>query len=230
MNAVHFLKARSAQDTAPERRGRVSVFRRAQDWLRQRVANDQTALINALPAHVAVLDAQGRIVSVNKAWRKFEAAEPSYGPGPKVGRNYLDICDSASEFGLREAQQLATGVRSVLTGAAEIFSMDCSSHSSSEQRWFALTVTRLGDGPTRGAIVMHRDITDERALENSLRASEFRFRQMAESMRDVFFLIDAVSLQLLYISPAYEVIWGRSCESLDANRPPRIENVHPEDR
>jgi diguanylate cyclase (GGDEF)-like protein/PAS domain S-box-containing protein len=230
MNAVHFLKARSAQDTAPERRGRISVFRRAQDWLRQRGANDQTALINALPAHVAVLDAQGGIVSVNKAWLKFEAAEPNYGPGPKVGRNYLDICDSASEFGLREAQQLATGIRSVLTGAAEIFSMDCSSHSSSEQRWFALTVTRLGDGPTRGAIVMHRDITEERALENSLRASEFRFRQMAESMRDVFFLIDAVSLQLLYISPAYEVIWGRSCESLDANRPPWIANVHPEDR
>ncbi len=230
MNAVHFLKARSAQDLAPERRGRISVFRRAQDWLRHRGANDHTALINALPAHVAVLDAQGIIVSVNTAWRQFEATEPSYGPGAKVGRNYVDICDSASEFGLREAQQMATGIRSVLAGDAEIFSMDCSSHASSKQRWFALTVTRLGDGPTRGAIVLHRDITDERALENSLRASEFRFRQMAESMRDVFFLIDAVSLQLLYISPAYEVIWGRSCESLDANRPPWIASVHPEDR
>jgi diguanylate cyclase (GGDEF)-like protein/PAS domain S-box-containing protein len=230
MNAVHFLRARSTQDLAPERRGRISVFRRAQDWLRHRGASDQTALINALPAHVAVLDAQGSILSVNKAWLKFEAAEPTHGPGAKVGRNYLDICDSASEFGLREAQQMAAGIRSVLAGAVEIFSMDCSCHTSSEQRWFALTVTRLGDGPTRGAIVMHRDITDQRALENSLRASEFRFRQMAESMRDVFFLIDAVSLQLLYISPAYEVIWGRSCESLDANRPPWIAHVHPEDR
>jgi len=230
MNSVHFLRARSAQDAAPERRGRVSVFRRAQDWLRHLGASDQTALINALPAHVAVLDTEGTIVSVNRAWQEFETAEPTYGPGPKVGRNYVEICDSASEFGLREAQQMAAGIRSVLDGAGEIFSMDCSCQSPSEQRWFALTVTRLGDAPARGAIVMYRDITDERALENTLRASEFRFRQMAESMRDVFFLIDAISLQLLYISPAYEVIWGRSCESLDANRPPWIASVHPEDK
>jgi diguanylate cyclase (GGDEF)-like protein/PAS domain S-box-containing protein len=229
MNAVSFLRARATPDQARERRGRVSVFRRAQDWLLHRGAGDQETLLNALPAHVAVLDAHGTILLVNKAWQQFETAAPTYGPGPKVGRNYVEICDSASEAKLHEAKEIAAGIRSVLAGATNIFSTNYPCHTSSQLRWFALTVTPLGHGPTRGAIVMHRDITTERRLEDTLRASEFRFRQMAESMRDVFFLIDAASHRLMYISPAYEAIWGRSCESLDASRPPWTASVHPED-
>ena len=208
----------------------MSLFRRAQDWLRHRGANDQAAILNALPAHVAVLDSQGTIISVNRTWEQFKIAEPAQGPGPTVGRNYIGICDSASRTGSRDAEQIAAGIRSVLAGEAGIFAMNYCCRSSPEQRWFALTVTPMGDEPIRGAIVMHRDITAERATEDSLRASEFRFCQMAESMRDVFFLIDAATLQLLYISPAYEAIWGRSSESLDARCPPWTASVHPEDR
>jgi diguanylate cyclase (GGDEF)-like protein/PAS domain S-box-containing protein len=60
--------------------------------------------------------------------------------------------------------------------------------------------------------------------------SEERFRQLAENIRDAFFLIDTDSYRVLYISPAYEEIWGRSCESLYANPESWLEVVHPEDR
>ena len=60
--------------------------------------------------------------------------------------------------------------------------------------------------------------------------SESRFRQMAENIRDVFFLRDADSGRMLYISPAYEEIWGRSCESLYANPESWTEAIHPDDR
>ena len=60
--------------------------------------------------------------------------------------------------------------------------------------------------------------------------SEERFRQLAENISDVFFLIDTDSHRVSYISPAYEEIWGRSCESLYANPELWIEVVHPEDR
>ena len=53
---------------------------------------------------------------------------------------------------------------------------------------------------------------------------------MAENIRDVFFLIDADSNRMLYISPAYEEIWGRSCESLYANPESWTEAIHPDDR
>jgi diguanylate cyclase (GGDEF)-like protein/PAS domain S-box-containing protein len=69
-----------------------------------------------------------------------------------------------------------------------------------------------------------------RRAQEALTDSEERFRQMAESIRDVFFLIDADSNRMLYISPAYDEIWGRSCESLYANPESWNEAIHPDDR
>jgi diguanylate cyclase (GGDEF)-like protein/PAS domain S-box-containing protein len=68
------------------------------------------------------------------------------------------------------------------------------------------------------------------ATEASLRASELRFRQMAESIRDVFFLFDVASARVLYLSPAYEEIWGRSCDSVYADAESWIEAVHADER
>jgi PAS domain S-box-containing protein/diguanylate cyclase (GGDEF)-like protein len=75
-----------------------------------------------------------------------------------------------------------------------------------------------------------RDITERRTTEGALAQSELRFRQMAENIRDVFFLRDADGKRMLYISPAYEEIWGRSCESLYANPESWSETIHPDDR
>ncbi|WPC68682.1 EAL domain-containing protein [Rhodoferax ferrireducens] len=60
--------------------------------------------------------------------------------------------------------------------------------------------------------------------------SEERFRQIAENIRDVFFLADVEDERVLYVSPAYEEIWGRSSESLYANPQSWTEAVHPDDR
>lgn len=54
--------------------------------------------------------------------------------------------------------------------------------------------------------------------------------QIAESIEQVFWVRDIQSNRILYISPAFETIWGRSCESLYANPSLLIESVHPEDR
>jgi diguanylate cyclase (GGDEF)-like protein/PAS domain S-box-containing protein len=67
-------------------------------------------------------------------------------------------------------------------------------------------------------------------MEEALRASELLFRQMADNLRDVSFLIDAVSHHVLYISPAYEAICGQSRESLYADPAAWSAAVHPKDR
>jgi len=53
---------------------------------------------------------------------------------------------------------------------------------------------------------------------------------MTESIRNVFFLLDANTHHILYISPAFEAIYGQSCESLYANPAPWSARVHPNDR
>ncbi|MGJ5672728.1 MAG: PAS domain S-box protein [Nostochopsis sp.] len=67
--------------------------------------------------------------------------------------------------------------------------------------------------------------------EQALQESEERFRQLAENITEmVFWMADPKEPQLLYVSPAYENIWGRTCESLDANFRGWLEAIHPEDR
>ncbi|HET9708313.1 MAG TPA: PAS domain S-box protein, partial [Gemmatimonadales bacterium] len=78
--------------------------------------------------------------------------------------------------------------------------------------------------------VILRDITERRRAEQALQAGEERFRQLAESIREVFWLTDPGKGEMVYISPAYEAIWGRTCQSLyDAPRA-WLEAIHPEDR
>jgi PAS domain S-box-containing protein len=60
--------------------------------------------------------------------------------------------------------------------------------------------------------------------------SEARFRQLAETIREVFFLTDGHLTEIFYVSPAYEDIFGRSCDSLYANPQSWSDAIHPEDR
>lgn len=74
------------------------------------------------------------------------------------------------------------------------------------------------------------DISDLKHQEKELRESESRFRQLAENIGEVFYLIDIETNQLLYISPNYETIWQRSCQSLYDDPQSYMENVYEEDR
>ncbi|MDB5901969.1 MAG: hypothetical protein JWM26_847, partial [Betaproteobacteria bacterium] len=89
-----------------------------------------------------------------------------------------------------------------------------------------LRLKSYGDFLQDHKLVLEQNVQERTA---SLAASELRFRQMAENIREVFWLTDPTKNQILYVSPAYEEIWGRSCESLYASPREWINAVHPED-
>lgn len=72
-----------------------------------------------------------------------------------------------------------------------------------------------------------RDISKRKQMESALIESENRFRQLAESIDEVFWL--RASDRMLYISPAYERIWGRSCQSLYESPSSFMEAIYPGD-
>ena len=148
------------------------------------------ALAGILPAHIALLDTEGLIVSVNDTWREFACDAASWGPGSKVGLNYLDVCDSAQGDGSVEAHKIAAGIRSVLGGTARSFSTEYGCQSSGVEYWFLLTVTPLSDDRPKGAIVMYLDVTAKRETENSLRESERRFSDMLGNVELVSLMLD----------------------------------------
>lgn len=74
------------------------------------------------------------------------------------------------------------------------------------------------------------DITESVRNRQALADSEERFRQLVENVREVFWLRDMVKERILYVSPSYERVFGRSCAELLADSRSFIDAVHSEDR
>ena len=79
-------------------------------------------------------------------------------------------------------------------------------------------------------LVVVNDITERLQTEQTLRDRELRFRQLTENMHEVFFVEDAQLREMLYISPAYADIWGRSCQSLYDSPGSIVDPIPMEDR
>ena len=77
---------------------------------------------------------------------------------------------------------------------------------------------------------LQADIAGREIAEAALRESEQRFRQLAENIDDVFWLTSVDLDEVYYVSPAYETVWGRECESLYRRFRAWVEAVHAEDR
>jgi PAS domain S-box-containing protein len=210
--------------------GRMFLLQRAQEQMRSRETAKQEAILNALPANIALLDAEGRIVSVNEAWSNFSRSNAIQGPGYDIGLNYLEICENARGDHAGEAHKVAAGIRLVLTGESSSFSVEYRCETSTEQRWFLLTVTPFMDSQLQGAVTMHLDITQRKKAENALRESNEKFNQLVDNITDVFWVRSPDMREVYYISPAFERVWGRSVASLYANPQEWPDFILPEDR
>jgi PAS domain S-box-containing protein len=92
------------------------------------------------------------------------------------------------------------------------------------------TVLRDSAGKANGTASIGEDVTERARAEEALRESEAQFRQVVENIHEVFWVTDSVKNEMLYISPGYEAIWGRTCESLYAEPWTWVSSIFPEDR
>ena len=105
-------------------------------------------------------------------------------------------------------------------------------HKNGTVVWVNITVSLIQE-PLSGAIynvVVTEDISDRKKTEAALKESEERFRQLAENIESVFWMVNVQPQEIIYISPAYEKIWGRSCADLYAYGRFFTDSIHPEDR
>lgn len=117
------------------------------------------AIIDSLPEHIAVLDKHGVIQNVNRSWKKFAEENGDRGlvyTGPGV--NYLDVCrgpETGADYSINVA---AEGIRDVLSGAIESFSMTYPCHSPYEKRWFVMHCKPI-EHANWGVVVSHVNIS-----------------------------------------------------------------------
>lgn len=121
------------------------------------------ATLDALSAHVAVLDESGQILTVNRSWRAFADANPPAPPAHGVGANYLAVCEQAAGSGCETARVVADGIRAVIADALSEFELEYTCHSPSEQRWFVCRVARFSAGGH--LVVSHQNISQRRRAE-----------------------------------------------------------------
>lgn len=74
------------------------------------------------------------------------------------------------------------------------------------------------------------DITEQVEAERRVNESEARFRQIAESIQEVFWMFDYNQKKMIYVSPAFESIWGRSIQELYDDNGILVQSLHPDDR
>ncbi|HYU15444.1 MAG TPA: PAS domain S-box protein, partial [Candidatus Acidoferrum sp.] len=173
-------------------------------------------------------DQEGRYTYVNSAIERILGMAPQEFIGRRAGEvpsERLGRAVSDDFLSLRQKidQVLTTGVPTetelhvLLPGAERMFNV-------------RLIPERDETGRVTSVLNVSRDITESKRAEEALRASEQRFRQVTENIDEVFWLTDVGMSEMIYISPAYERVWGRTCESLHARPISWMEAVHPEDQ
>ncbi len=86
------------------------------------------------------------------------------------------------------------------------------------------------DGNFAGLQGALTDLTIFKQTEDELRESEIQFREVAEHIPEVIWLTDWRDHRVLFVSPTYQSIWGRTTQSLYENALDWIDSIHPDDR
>jgi PAS domain S-box-containing protein len=138
--------------------------------------------LDALSAHVAILDGAGRILAVNAAWMNF-AEENGFSRSAEIaGKDYLRVCEKARPQ-CTQMRAIAVGLRAVMEGARKDFRIEYPCHCGTTVRWFQFRATRFGEGTGRRVVVADEDITEVKRTEEALRRLTTRLLQVQDAER-----------------------------------------------
>ncbi|MFZ5447335.1 MAG: PAS domain S-box protein [Thermodesulfobacteriota bacterium] len=197
----------TALDITERKQVETALQRAKQEWERT---------FDTVPDLIFILDNEHRIIRVNRATAELLGTTPK----DLVGRTCYEAMHNTSEppFFCPHSRMMTEGREQAIE--VHEFGQD-----------FLMTVTPLvGDlGNIIGSVHVARDITGRKQAEEALGESEARFRQLAENLDDAILLASGDWRRVHYISPAYERLWGRSCESLYQEPLSWLESVEPED-
>lgn len=170
------LERRVAERTAALQRSNTALEneiierRRAEATLRHARQFLQFTL-DALSAHIAILDETGTILSVNAAWHRSAEENAFHRASLGIGANYLALCDQVTGAEAREAAAMAQGIRQVMARHVSQFVLEYACHGPDEPRWFIARVTCFESPDGLRVVVAHENITERKHLEDQLRQS-----------------------------------------------------------
>jgi PAS domain S-box-containing protein len=179
-------------------------------------------LLDTIPNPIFFKDAQGAYLGCNKAFEDFLGVTRQEIVGKSVyDLSPRELADEYHRMDLAAFEATGTQVYESQVQAAD-----------GARRHVVFHKATFPDpaGDVGGLVGIITDITDLKQAEAELRQSEQRFRLMAETIQDVFWIASPGMSKTVYVSPGFEYIWGRTRDTLYRNPKLFLETVHPEDQ
>jgi len=191
--------------------------RRSEDMIRK-----LTLAVDQGSASVIITDLEARVEYVNRRFTQVTglSREEVIGQTPRLWQS--------GRTPIETYQSMWQTIRAGRVWRGEILNR----RKNGELFWDAVTISPIRDsaGQITHFLATQEDVTGRKEAIRAIEEREERFRQIAENINEVFFVVDAGFEETLYISPAYEEIWGRSCQSVYDDLKSFLEPVAAENR
>jgi two-component system, NarL family, sensor kinase len=148
---------------------------------RERIESSQRLLqatLDALSAHIAILDEAGTIIAVNRAWHRFADSRNYATSDHGIGTNYVDTCHLAAPVD-PEADVVAHNLASILAGRKQEFRLSY----RCDDRFFQMTAARFTYEGNAHVVVAHEDVTELTAARQDVRDIAGRMLSLQEEER-----------------------------------------------
>ncbi len=190
------------------------------------------SIVNSLDSHIAVLDAQGNIITVNKAWREF-GKENNLPKNCQTGKecHYTDNCeyyDLMSQTDGDSRNTARNGIAAVLAGKLAAFNLEYSLHILKQQFWFHMSVLPL-QSLEGGVVISHKNITERKQMEKALSDSEFLWKFALEGSGDGVWDRNIQNHQTSY-SRRWKEMLGYTEDEILPTHQEWLKRIHPDDQ
>ena len=228
-NREIFIQEKSLLSLGEEGQGNVCQgvlveipnYQVVQDELR-RWDQELQSLTENLPDIIGRIDHKNRILYLNRWWDSLE----NFPPEKYLGKRLADLGLSQKVAGIFE-MKIANVLENGVPATIEISHPTCQGIRNFEVRF--CPEPAIGKHIVT-VLMICRDITDVRIAEQAFKESDEKFLQLAEAIDSVFWIWDIELQRIVYVSPAYERLWGGNVQKLLSNPFDWLSIVSPEDR
>jgi two-component system sensor histidine kinase UhpB len=175
----------------------ITEWQKAERALKESEAFTKS-ILTSISSHIAVVEENGNIISVNKAWNDFSLTKQQcmLERNP-VGSNYVTACKQAAAKGNDLALKALQGFYKILKNKIPIFEIEYPCQLDNEQRWFLLRITKFADDSAK-VVMMHIDITARVNAAAATHKALERYDILAKATSDTIWDWDIVNNHMAY--------------------------------
>ncbi len=147
-------------------------------------------ILDLFEDNIAILSTTGTIYYTNKSWQQFTRKNVIDPIECREETNYLKVCNESTTYDPRETSDLVKGIKNVISGTLDNFTIECPYYSPDKKYWFLIKVTPLSKTYPTCVLLQHINITDQKATDIKYRNSEKRFSAVLKNLQLIGIMLD----------------------------------------